>query len=87
MKREIIPGKKYKHFKGTIYEVLYIGKNSETLKEQVVYKHGNDIWIRDYEMFASLVDKEKYPNIEQIYRFEELNDWKNRRNNYIWKII
>ena len=27
-------------------------------------------WVRPYEMFNSLVDKEKYPNVEQEYRFE-----------------
>ncbi|MEG1647251.1 MAG: DUF1653 domain-containing protein [Bacilli bacterium] len=65
----------YKHFKGNKYQVLFIGKDSETLKKVVVYQalYGeNDIWIRDYEMFNSLVDKIKYPNAAQEYRFERI---------------
>ena len=70
--REIKTGKQYRHFKGDIIKVICIAKDSETLKEQVVYEHNNQIWVRDKEMFLSKVDKEKYPNIEQTYRFEEI---------------
>lgn len=62
--------KKYRHFKGIIVEVLAIAKNTETLEDMVIYKHDNDIWARPYDMFVSKVDKEKYPNITQEYRFE-----------------
>ena len=30
----------------------------------------NGLYIRPYEMFLSKVDKQKYPNVEQEYRFE-----------------
>lgn len=70
--REVKPGKKYRHFKGDIITVICIAKDSETLKEQVVYEHNGQTWVRDKEMFLSKVDKEKYPNIEQVYRFEEV---------------
>ncbi len=70
--REITKGKKYRHFKGDIITVICLAKDSETLKEQVVYEHNNQIWVRDKEMFLSRVDKEKYPNIKQTYRFEEI---------------
>ena len=70
--REIKKGKQYRHFKGDIVKVICLAKDSETLKEQVVYEHNNQIWVRDKEMFLSKVDKEKYPNIEQVYRFEEI---------------
>lgn len=52
-------GQKYKHFKGNIYQILCVGKNSETLQDVVVYKNtdSGDIWVRDYEMFISKVDK------------------------------
>lgn len=65
-------GERYRHFKGNVYEVLYIAKDSETEKDLVVYKCiDNDIiWVRPYEMFTSKVDKEKYPNVSQEYRFE-----------------
>ena len=41
----------------------------------VVYKHLGDnvYWVRPYNMFNSEVDHEKYPNIEQKYRFEEID--------------
>ena len=70
--REIIKGKQYRHFKGDIITVICIAKDSETLKEQVVYEHNKEIWVRDKEMFLSRVDKEKYPNIKQTYRLEEI---------------
>lgn len=70
--REITKGKKYRHFKGDIITVICLAKDSETLKEQVVYEHNNQIWVRDKEMFLSRVDKEKYPNIKLTYRFEEI---------------
>ena len=31
-----------------------------------------ETWIRPYNMFNSKVDKEKYPDIKQEYRFEEI---------------
>ena len=65
---------KYRHFKGRIYEVIAIAKHSETLEEMVVYKHDNDIWVRPYSMFIEKVDKEKYPNISQEYRFELMDN-------------
>lgn len=72
--REIKVGAKYRHFKGTIMEVIAIAKHSETLEDMVIYKHLEDeqIWARPMDMFNSLVDKEKYPDVTQEYRFEEI---------------
>ena len=76
---EIKPGQIYKHFKGHIYKVITIGYDSEKYSEEnkeeskmVVYENieTHDVWIRPYDMFNSKVDKEKYPNILQEYRFE-----------------
>jgi len=80
MEREIKVGKKYKHFKGNLYEVVAIAYDSETNNDDepcklVVYKslYGDGkIWVRNYEMFISKVDKEKYPDVEQEYRFQEV---------------
>lgn len=76
MLSKITKGMKLRHFKGDIMEVLEIGKHSETLEEMVVYKHQNtnDIWIRPLNMFYDKVDKEKYPDVLQEYRFEEVRD-------------
>ena len=60
----------YKHFKGMIVKVMAIAKHSETLEEMVIYEHDGEIWVRPYDMFLEKVDKEKYPDIEQEYRFE-----------------
>ena len=70
--REIIPNHKYRHFKGDIVTVIAVALDSETLEERVVYEHNGKIWVRDKEMFLSKVDKEKYPDVKQEYRFEEI---------------
>lgn len=70
--RTIEKGKKYRHFKGDTITILELAKDSETLEDLVVYEHNNQIWVRSLEMFLSKVDKEKYPNVEQTYRFEEI---------------
>lgn len=70
--REVKVGAKYKHFKGSIVEVLMLAKDSETLEEMVVYKHDNKNWVRSKDMFLSEVDHKKYPDIKQKYRFEEI---------------
>ena len=67
-------GEKYRHFKGNIITVLEIAKNTETLEEMVVYEHDGEIWVRPMEMFISEVDHEKYPDVEQTYRFELIED-------------
>lgn len=69
--REVKLGK-YRHFKGDTVEVIAVALDSETLEEKVVYKHKDKIWVRDKEMFLSKVDKEKYPEVKQVYRFEEI---------------
>lgn len=72
-----IVGKKYRHFKGGEYIVVEIGYDTEIEgRKLVVYKslYDSKVWIRPYEMFISKVDKEKYPDVKQIYRFEEVKE-------------
>lgn len=65
-------GEKYRHFKGNMYEILCIGKDSETLEDVVIYRNLDNlnIWVRPLKEFISKVDKEKYPTVLQEYRFE-----------------
>lgn len=66
----------YKHFKGDLYIVLGVATHSENADKYVVYRalYGdNQLYIRPLDMFCSKVDKTKYPNATQQYRFELQN--------------
>lgn len=63
----------YRHFKGNLYKVICIARDSETLEDMVVYQalYGNyDIYVRPLDNFESKVDINKYPEVSQSNRFE-----------------
>ncbi len=67
----------YQHFKGGFYLVEDIIYHSETGEKMVAYRalYGEGkLWCRPYDEFLSEVDHEKYPDVEQKYRFELQND-------------
>ena len=73
MNRDLILGGRYRHFKGMEYVVLNTVIHSETGETMVLYcaNYGDrKYYVRPYDMFMSKVDKEKYPEVEQEYRFE-----------------
>lgn len=69
----LLIGRVYRHFKGDYYLVEALAKDSETQEEFVVYRklYGDGgLWLRPLDMFLSPVDREKYPNVAQEYRFQ-----------------
>ena len=77
MNTRMKPGDIVRHFKGNKYEILCMALDSETQEELVVYRalYGEGgTWVRKKEMFFSLVDREKYPDVKQTYRFELVED-------------
>lgn len=79
MDNRMQPGDIVRHFKGKLYEIVCFAKDSETLETMVVYRalYGEGgVWVRPMAMFFSPVDKEKYPDAAQTYRFERAEDVK-----------
>ena len=64
---------KYRHFKGNEYEVVAVGKHSETLEDYVIYRalYGEGgYWVRPLSMFFENVEREG----KTIPRFEYVGE-------------
>lgn len=81
--REVRPFTLWRHFKGARALVITLAEHSETHEKLVVYRcmdnngrtnHKDGIYARPLEMFLSEVDHEKYPDVTQKYRFEQIVD-------------
>lgn len=63
-----LPGQKYRHYKGGIYEVVSMAIHTETQEKLVVYKSLNfgSIYVRPFEIWNDDIEK-NVKRFELIY--------------------
>ncbi|MCG3873645.1 DUF1653 domain-containing protein [Psychrobacter sp. Ps7] len=64
-----VPQGIYRHYKGSLYQVLHTAQHSETQEELVVYRclYGEyGVWVRPLSMFSETVEVEG----KHVPRFE-----------------
>ena len=74
-KRELLPPERTGS-SDYLYVIQAIATHSETGEQMVVYKalYGDhQVYVRPLDMFISKVDVEKYPAVQQEYRFERVS--------------
>ena len=64
----------YRHYKGSLYQVLHTAQHSETEETLIVYRclYGEyDVWVRPLSMFSEIVmiDGKEVPRFELMVVF------------------
>lgn len=67
----------YKHFKGSLYQIVTVAVHTETKEKLVIYRSiskPDRVFARPVDMFLSEVNHKKYPDVKAKYRFTLLED-------------
>lgn len=59
-------GEYYRHYKGNLYRVIGVAKNTETEEYLVIYTDKIKLWARPLKMFEEYVEKDG----KMVKRFE-----------------
>ncbi|WP_130836969.1 DUF1653 domain-containing protein [Lachnoclostridium sp. Marseille-P6806] len=75
VQREPRPQELYRHFRGKLYQIVTLAKDSETGETAVVYQalyppYG--VWVRKLSDFCARLEPSRYPDAEQRFRFERV---------------
>lgn len=75
---ELTPGT-YRHYKGSAYQVIAVGRHTETGEDVVIYQplYESDVpyWVRPYEMFVETV----LVNDIAVPRFKKVDEGSDER--------
>lgn len=73
-----------------MYKIIGEGMNTETKEKLLIYQAlygSNVIFARPLDMAMGVVDKEKYPDIKQEYRLEEINNENINSDTLLWNLL